>query len=177
LAPVRVSDGDLRDFFAALCPEDTNTAVNIWGRKPWGIERRHEAKFAADVVNLSSCFDRSGKGKNAETDSALRAKKMLCCCDNSVHLGHYTSVGTQAKQRNVETDDKGGSKAMKEHVAVVFNGFLNLQNLEKLELVNAINEYFDSNDRESIRKAADERFAAFDRTEKDFQCKCCGAKG
>ncbi|MBX3297524.1 MAG: hypothetical protein KF762_17630 [Acidobacteria bacterium] len=66
---------------------------------------------------------------------------------------------------------------MKEHVAVVFNGFLNLQNLEKLELVNAINEYFDSNDRESIRKAADERFAAFDRTEKDFQCKCCGAKG
>lgn len=63
---------------------------------------------------------------------------------------------------------------MKEHVAVVFNGFLNLQNLEKLELVNAINEYFDSNDRESIRKAADRRFANIDLTAKDFRCKCCG---
>ncbi len=66
---------------------------------------------------------------------------------------------------------------MKEHVAVVFNGFLNLQNLEKLELVNAINEYFDSNDREAIRKAADERYASIDRSSKGFECKCCGTKG
>lgn len=66
---------------------------------------------------------------------------------------------------------------MKEHVAVVFNGFLNLQNLEKLELVNAINEYFDSNDREAIRKAADERYASIDRSSKGFRCKCCGTTG
>jgi hypothetical protein len=57
---------------------------------------------------------------------------------------------------------------------IVFNGFLNLPNLEKLEVVNAINEYFDSNDREPIRAAADERFAAIDRDAAGFECKCCG---
>lgn len=66
---------------------------------------------------------------------------------------------------------------MKENVTVVFNGFLNLPNLEKLELVNAINDYFDSNDREAIRSAADERYASIDRSSNDFQCRCCGAKG
>jgi hypothetical protein len=66
---------------------------------------------------------------------------------------------------------------MKENVTVVFNGFLNMPNLEKLELVNAINDYFDSNDREAIRKAADERFGDIDRNSNDFQCRCCGAKG
>ncbi len=65
---------------------------------------------------------------------------------------------------------------MKENVTVVFNGFLNLPNLEKLELVNAINDYFDSNDREAIRSVADERFANIDRTKKDFKCKCCASK-
>ncbi|MBK9165761.1 MAG: hypothetical protein IPM21_17990 [Acidobacteria bacterium] len=64
---------------------------------------------------------------------------------------------------------------MNENISVVFNGFLNLPNLEKLELVNAINEYFDSNDREAIRTAADERYAAIDRTSTEFRCKCCGS--
>lgn len=63
---------------------------------------------------------------------------------------------------------------MNEDVAVVFNGFLNLPNLQKLELVNAINEYFDSNDREPIRAAADERFALIEKRSSEFRCKCCG---
>jgi hypothetical protein len=63
---------------------------------------------------------------------------------------------------------------MKEHIAIIFNGFLNLPNLEKLELVNAMNEYFDSNDRESIRAAADARFNEIKIDSPDFRCKCCG---
>lgn len=63
---------------------------------------------------------------------------------------------------------------MKENIAIVFNGFLNLPNLEKLELVNAINDYFDSNDREPIRAAADENFASIDRDSPEFICICCG---
>ncbi len=34
---------------------------------------------------------------------------------------------------------------MEENITVVFHGFLNLPNLEKLKLVEAINEHFDSN--------------------------------
>lgn len=63
---------------------------------------------------------------------------------------------------------------MNDNIALVFNGFLNLQNLEKLELVNAINEYFDSNDREPIRASTDERFAAVKMDVPGFRCKCCG---
>ena len=63
---------------------------------------------------------------------------------------------------------------MKPDLTVVFNGFLKLPNLEKLELVNAINDYFDSNDREPIRAAADESFAKIDKGEPEFRCKCCG---
>ncbi len=63
---------------------------------------------------------------------------------------------------------------MNDNIAVVFNGFLNLPNLEKLTMVNAINEYFDSNDREPLRAAADERFAAINRDGVGFECKCCG---
>ena len=63
---------------------------------------------------------------------------------------------------------------MKDDTATVFNGFLQLQNLDKLELVNAINDYFDSNDREPIRAAADERFKKIDRSENKFKCPCCG---
>jgi hypothetical protein len=56
---------------------------------------------------------------------------------------------------------------------VVFHGFLQLANLEKLALVNAINEYFDSTEREPIRATADERYRQI--TEKgDVNCPCCG---
>ena len=63
---------------------------------------------------------------------------------------------------------------MTDNAAIVFNGFLSLPNLEKLRLVEAINEYFDSNDREPIRAAADERFRAVDREAPGFRCNCCG---
>ena len=33
---------------------------------------------------------------------------------------------------------------MKDNTTIDFNGFLQLPNLEKLDLVNAINEFFDS---------------------------------
>lgn len=63
---------------------------------------------------------------------------------------------------------------MNENITIVFNGFLNLPNLDKLALVNAINEYFDSNDREPLRSAADERFVLIDLSSDNFRCKCCG---
>jgi len=62
---------------------------------------------------------------------------------------------------------------MKPNTVVVFHGFLQLPNLDKLELVNAINEYFDSTDREPIRAAADAEFAKLN---SDCQCPCCGKK-
>lgn len=40
---------------------------------------------------------------------------------------------------------------MNENITLVFHGFLNLTNLEKLKLVEEINNYFDSNNREPIR--------------------------
>ena len=63
---------------------------------------------------------------------------------------------------------------MNDNAAIVFNGFLQLPNLEKLTIVEAINEYFDSNEREPIRAAAEARFAAIDRNALDFRCVCCG---
>ena len=59
---------------------------------------------------------------------------------------------------------------LSDDAAVVFHGFLNLPNLEKLALVESINEYFDSDDREPIRAANDEQFASIDLQD----CKCCG---
>lgn len=61
---------------------------------------------------------------------------------------------------------------MEDDITMIFHGFLNLPNLEKLKLVEAINEYFDSNDREPIRKAGDEKFAKLNLAAKI--CKCCG---
>ena len=42
--------------------------------------------------------------------------------------------------------------------ALVFRGFLILSNLEKLTIVEAINEYFDSNNRQPIRADIERRF-------------------
>ncbi len=63
---------------------------------------------------------------------------------------------------------------MTENTVIVFNGFLCLTNPEKLLIVNAINEYFDSNEKEEIREHADKRFAELDKGGADFTCKCCG---
>lgn len=63
---------------------------------------------------------------------------------------------------------------MTENVTVVFHGFLNLAMLEKKELVDAINEYFDSTNREPIREANEKAFATFDLAGPGKGCKCCG---
>ena len=63
---------------------------------------------------------------------------------------------------------------MKEKATIVYRGFMQLAALEKLELVNAINEYFDSNAREPIRAAADTEFEKVRSEAKPFECPCCG---
>ena len=63
---------------------------------------------------------------------------------------------------------------MKENMTVLFDGFLNLPNLEKLKLVEAINDYFDSNDREPIRRANAAKFAEINFDATECKCKCCG---
>ena len=62
---------------------------------------------------------------------------------------------------------------MNSKTTVVFHGFLQLPNLDKLEVVNAINEYFDSTEREPIRAAVDSEFDKL-RSGGDLQCPCCG---
>lgn len=63
---------------------------------------------------------------------------------------------------------------MNENVTVVFHGFLNLNGREKLKLVEAINEYFDSNDRDPIRAQNEADFEALRLGETGKICKCCG---
>lgn len=63
---------------------------------------------------------------------------------------------------------------MNEDVTVVFHGFLGLPNLEKLKLVEAINEYFDSMEREALRARHDVEFAKLKFSEVGTVCKCCG---
>ena len=63
---------------------------------------------------------------------------------------------------------------MEENITVVFHGFLNLPNLEKLKVVEMINDYFDSNDREPIRAANEEKFRSINFDAPENKCKCCG---
>lgn len=63
---------------------------------------------------------------------------------------------------------------MQQDTTIVFHGFLNLPNLEKLQLVEAINEYFDSNSRELIREASDKEFERTNWDSSASKCKCCG---
>jgi hypothetical protein len=63
---------------------------------------------------------------------------------------------------------------MNEDMTVVFHGFLNLRHLEKLKLVEAMNEYFDSMEREPIRAANDAEFEKLKFGEAGTVCKCCG---
>jgi len=63
---------------------------------------------------------------------------------------------------------------MEENVTVVFHGFLNLTAKEKLRLTEAINEYFDSNDRDPIRAENEARFKELDLSVQGKTCKCCG---
>jgi hypothetical protein len=61
---------------------------------------------------------------------------------------------------------------MEENVALVFRGFLNLTGKEKLKLIEEINVYFDSNEREPIREANEAKFKTIDLSSSG--CKCCG---
>lgn len=63
---------------------------------------------------------------------------------------------------------------MSENVTLVFHGFLNLTAKEKLQLVENINNYFDSNDREPIRAENETEFRRIDRNSSEKKCKCCG---
>ena len=63
---------------------------------------------------------------------------------------------------------------MNENVAVVFHGFLNLAHLEKKKLVDAMNDYFDSMDREPIREENERRIAELGIGSDGKTCKCCG---
>ena len=63
---------------------------------------------------------------------------------------------------------------MDENVTVVFQGFLNLKNLEKLKLTEEINRYFDSMSREPIRAENEEKFQRLNIGENGKICKCCG---
>jgi len=61
---------------------------------------------------------------------------------------------------------------MNENTIIVYHGFLNLSMKEKKQLVDAMNEYFDSMHREPIRAAAEKQFARLDLDK--TKCKCCG---
>jgi len=63
---------------------------------------------------------------------------------------------------------------MEENVTLVFHGFLNLTGNEKLQLVNEINNYFDSNNREPIRQVNETKFKSIDLSSPGKNCKCCG---
>ena len=63
---------------------------------------------------------------------------------------------------------------MEENITVVFHGFLNLTNLEKLKLTEEINNYFDSNNREPIRADNEAKFQNIDLQAANQICKCCG---
>lgn len=63
---------------------------------------------------------------------------------------------------------------MDENITLVFHGFLNLNTKEKLRLVEEINNYFDSNNREPIREENETKFKTLDLTAPGKACKCCG---
>lgn len=63
---------------------------------------------------------------------------------------------------------------MTEDITVVFHGFLNLPNLEKLKLVEAMNDYFDSTNREPIREGNEKAFSDLGIGSSGKVCKCCG---
>ena len=65
---------------------------------------------------------------------------------------------------------------MNADATVVIHGFFALPNREKLKVVEAINEYFDSMDRDPIRAGHDERFKSLGLTENGIECICCGRK-
>lgn len=65
---------------------------------------------------------------------------------------------------------------MNRDAIVVLHGFFQLPHLQKKKVVDAINDYFDSTDREPIRAEYDRAFAQIVSDEPSFECKCCERK-
>lgn len=63
---------------------------------------------------------------------------------------------------------------MEENITLVFHGFLNLSAKEKLRLVEEINDYFDSNERDPIRAENERKFGLLNLEAPEKKCKCCG---
>ena len=63
---------------------------------------------------------------------------------------------------------------MEENITLVFRGFLNLNGKEKLKLVEEINNYFDSTEREPIRAENETKFREFENVGIITNCRCCG---
>ena len=63
---------------------------------------------------------------------------------------------------------------MNENITVVFHGFLNLTMKEKMRLVEEMNNYFDSTNREPIRAENEAEFGKIAFDSNNIACKCCG---
>ena len=64
---------------------------------------------------------------------------------------------------------------MNRDALMIVRGFLQLPNLEKKKVVEALNHYFDElHEREQIRSEIEDQFVALNVTEKGIECKCCG---
>ena len=64
---------------------------------------------------------------------------------------------------------------MNKDAIMIVRGFLQLPNLEKKEVVDALNQYFDElNKRESFRANVEEQFLRVGVVENKIECKCCG---
>lgn len=63
---------------------------------------------------------------------------------------------------------------MNENITTVFHGFLNLTMKEKMQLVEAMNGYFDSTQREKIREVNEVEFRKIEFESENKICKCCG---
>lgn len=59
---------------------------------------------------------------------------------------------------------------------IVLHGFFALPNREKMKVVQAMNEYFDSSEKERVRAIYDEQFELLCIVENNIECKCCGRK-
>ncbi len=63
---------------------------------------------------------------------------------------------------------------MEENIALAFHGFLNLNGKEKLRLVEEINGYFDSTEREPIREENERKVREIRENQSNKKCLCCG---
>jgi len=64
-------------------------------------------------------------------------------------------------------------RAMKDDLTMVFHGFLNLPNLDKLKLVEIMNDYFDNLDRREAIRAENAQAFKTASDKPDFSCICC----